>query len=106
MEPRFVLLIITSLLVIFIVFYISYFIIKKIAIKDVEKAKETLICPQCGSLNMYQAPSPGMPGGTLPIFGAPTKPAKYKCNDCGYEGIFPIIDRNKIDQFRRELRRA
>ena len=87
------------------VLYISYLIIKRWAIKDAEKSKETPICPKCGSLSMSQAPSPGMPGGSLPVFGAPSRPAKYRCNDCSYEGIFPIISKDMISEYRKQLKK-
>ena len=61
------------------------------------KSKEqfTKICPKCGSLD-------------LPIrtnFVEMLMPSPEKCKKCSYTGLFPEIEINEIEEFRKELKK-
>jgi predicted Zn-ribbon and HTH transcriptional regulator len=53
------------------------------------------ICPQCGSTNI-KMPQAGM-DLRLTI--------RDKCNDCGYIGNFPEVDKDKIKEFRKNIKK-
>ena len=51
------------------------------------------ICPKCGSID-------------LPIktnFAEMILPTPERCNKCSYSGLFPEIDINEIENFRKSL---
>ena len=51
------------------------------------------ICPKCGNMD-------------LPIrinFAELLAPTSEKCNKCGYTGLFPEIEINEIQNFRKRL---
>lgn len=53
----------------------------------------TKICPKCGSID-------------LPVrtdFVEMLAPTPEKCKKCGYTGLFPEIEINEIEKFRRKL---
>ena len=53
------------------------------------------ICPKCGSID-------------LPIktdFVEMLMPTSEKCRKCGYSGLFPEIDANEIEDFRKDLKK-
>ncbi len=57
------------------------------------KKQYTKICPKCGSVD-------------LPIktdFVEMLMPRPEKCKKCGYSGLFPEIEINKIEKFRKSL---
>ena len=52
------------------------------------------ICPKCGSID-------------LPVktdFVQMLMPTAEKCNKCSYTGLFPEIDINEIEEFRKNLK--
>jgi len=58
--------------------------------------KETYvkICPKCGSID-------------LPVktnFVEMLMPTPEKCRKCSYNGLFPEIDINEIENFRKKLK--
>ena len=60
-----------------------------------EKLQYTKICPKCGSID-------------FPIvtqFVQILAPTPEKCKKCRYSGLFPEIDINKIESFRKEIRK-
>lgn len=53
----------------------------------------TKICPKCGSID-------------LPIrtsFVEMLAPTAEKCTKCGYAGLFPEIEINEIENFRKDI---
>lgn len=57
------------------------------------KQQFTKICPKCGSID-------------LPIrtdFIEMLMPTREKCKKCGYSGLFPEIEINEIEEFRKSL---
>ena len=56
-------------------------------------AQYTKICPKCGSID-------------LPIktdFVEMLMPSPEKCKKCSYSGLFPEIEINEIEKFRKSL---
>ena len=59
-----------------------------------KKEQYTKICPKCGGID-------------LPIrtdFIEILAPTPEKCRKCGYTGLFPEIEVNEIEKFRRKLK--
>ena len=59
-----------------------------------KKEQYTKICPKCGSID-------------LPIrtdFVQILAPTPEKCRKCGYAGLFPEIDINEIEEFRKAIK--
>ena len=60
-----------------------------------DKKQFTKICPKCGSID-------------LPIrtnFVDMLAPTPEKCSKCSYSGLFPEIEINEIEEFRKEIKR-
>ena len=60
-----------------------------------KKAEYTKICPKCGNIDM-------------PIrtdFIQILAPTPEKCKKCGYTGLFPEIDINEVENFRKRLKK-
>ena len=58
------------------------------------KAQYTKICPKCGNID-------------LPIrtqFVEILAPTPEKCRKCNYTGLFPEIDINEIEEFRKSIK--
>lgn len=58
-----------------------------------DKKQFTKICPKCGSID-------------IPIrtnFAEMLMPTPEKCIKCGYSGLFPEIEINEIEKFRKNL---
>ena len=56
----------------------------------------TKICPKCGSID-------------LPIrtdFVQILAPTPEKCKKCGYMGLFPEIEINEIEDFRKTIKKV
>lgn len=59
------------------------------------KKQYTRICPKCGNID-------------LPIrtdFVQILAPTPEKCKKCGYTGLFPEIDINEIEEFRKNIKK-
>ena len=59
------------------------------------KNEFTKICPKCGSID-------------LPLrtnFVEMLAPTPEKCSKCGYGGLFPEIEINEIEDFRKEIKK-
>ena len=59
------------------------------------KKQYTKICPKCGNID-------------LPIrtdFVEMLMPMPEKCKKCGYSSLFPEIEINEIEEFRKKLKR-
>lgn len=53
------------------------------------------VCPQCGSTNI-----------TIPQAGMDIRlTIKDKCRDCNYIGNFPEVDKEKIGEFRKKIKK-
>lgn len=53
------------------------------------------ICPQCGSTNI-----------TIPQAGMDLRlTIKDKCNDCGNIGNFPEVEKEKIKEFKKSIKK-
>ena len=58
------------------------------------RKKYVKICPKCGSID-------------LPVrtnFVEMLMPTPEKCSRCSYNGLFPEIDLNEIEDFRKNLK--
>ena len=53
------------------------------------------ICPKCGSIDL--------PARTN--FAEMLAPTPEKCKKCSYAGLFPEIDINEIENFRKSLKK-
>lgn len=98
--------IIILIFLIIILFLASYFSIKffiNTAKKSAINSKDAYICPNCGSTS-FSSSSKQLSGTGLSLRGAISTSNKYICNGCDYEGIFPIIDKNSIEDFRKSLK--
>ena len=70
-----------------------------------KKNKELLVCPKCGSASKT-------PAGHVPrdhvvlagLIGRPLGPQLHKCNKCGFEGIFVLIEKSKLDDFKKHVK--
>lgn len=59
------------------------------------KQQYTKICPKCGSID-------------LPIkmgFVEILAPTREQCKKCGYSGLFPEIEINEIEEFRKSIKK-
>jgi len=59
-----------------------------------EKKEFIRVCPKCGSNNTT--------AGSLLI---QSSSCFSYCKSCGYEGIFPEVEKNKVEKFKKMLRR-
>lgn len=60
-----------------------------------DKEQFTKICPKCGSID-------------LPVrtdFVGILAPTPEKCGKCSYSGLFPEIEINEIEEFRKSLKK-
>ena len=60
-----------------------------------DKKQFTKICPKCGSID-------------IPIrtnFAEMLMPTPEKCKKCNYSGLFPEIEINEIESFRKSLKK-
>lgn len=81
--------------------YVFYLITKRAALKKAKNAKELFICPKCGSADLTYAED--LPAGTV-FLGAISSTGKMLCNDCDYEGMAPQVDKDKVEDFRKNLK--
>ena len=63
--------------------------------------KDLMICPKCGSTNSRSLDK--TPLG-VKFLGGISPQMFYECLDCGYEGIFPIIDESDVKQYQTEIK--
>ena len=56
--------------------------------------KYTKICPKCGNLDLFMT-------SFAQIFAA----NPYKCEKCNYSGLFPEININDIEKFRKNIKK-
>ena len=59
------------------------------------KLKSGKFCPECGSENWVGSVASNIMAGT-------TNPDILRCQDCGYEGIFPSAKIDKIEKNTKE----
>ena len=58
-----------------------------------DKKQYTKICPKCGSIDLPVKTS----------FVDILAPTPEKCGKCSYAGLFPEIDINEIEEFRKNI---
>jgi hypothetical protein len=86
-------------LILFIILGTILFI--RIAIKSQNRIN---VCPKCGSTDLEGLSPAIYPNGSY-FFGSFIRPIKYKCK-CGYEGLCPTINKDKVDSFRKKLKKS
>lgn len=59
-----------------------------------KKAQCTKICPKCGDIDL------SLKTDFIQILA----PLPEKCRKCGYSGLFPEIDIDKIGEFRKKIK--
>lgn len=60
------------------------------------------ICPRCGSTELTPTQ---LVRGSLTLVGVLPGSNNYTCERCGYEGFCPEVEIDKIDEFRRALKK-
>ncbi|MBI2650066.1 hypothetical protein HYX04_02000 [Candidatus Woesearchaeota archaeon] len=58
-----------------------------------EKKQYTKICPKCGNID-------------IPVktnFAEMLMPTPEKCKKCSYSGLFPEVEINEIEEFRKSI---
>lgn len=58
------------------------------------KEQYTKICPKCGSIDL----------SIRTDFIEMLAPTPERCKKCGYTGLFPEIEINEIEEFRKEIK--
>lgn len=81
--------------------FILYQVMSRIVKRNVKNRKSVSICPRCGSLERREADHNIRGISLLGI--VPTR--KSHCLNCGYEGIFVTIDKDRLNDFRKELKK-
>ncbi|MDP3765074.1 MAG: hypothetical protein Q8R04_01030 [Nanoarchaeota archaeon] len=61
-----------------------------------QKKQYTKICPKCGSIDLPVRTS----------FVEMLAPTPEKCRKCSYTGLFPEIEINEIEEFRKEIKKV
>ncbi|MFH1589116.1 MAG: hypothetical protein ABIB43_00945 [archaeon] len=80
---------------------IIYWITKRAAIKRAETTNDFYICPKCGSLKVKMVTN--LPPAAR-FIGA-TGSQNFTCMNCNYEGIAPIVHKEDIEMFRKDLKK-
>jgi len=55
--------------------------------------RQAKICPKCGSADV-----------TVPKRGIDLLNLEMVCNECGFKGVFPHVDIDKVEEFRKRLK--
>lgn len=92
---------ILSIVFVIVGLLIIYWITKRAAIKKAKNTKDAYICPKCGSLKVQMATK--LPPAARFIGTAGSQ--NFECLDCKYEGICPIINKDYIESFRKNLKK-
>ncbi|MFO8015598.1 MAG: hypothetical protein R6U32_00690 [Candidatus Woesearchaeota archaeon] len=67
------------------------------------RRKEVRVCPKCGSARKSQSDDPN---SGRSFAGGVSHSGHYRCMDCGYKGIFPVVDESELENFRKDLKKA
>lgn len=59
------------------------------------KNQYTKICPKCGNIDLP----------VITNFVEILAPTPEKCKKCSYTGLFPEIEINEIEKFRKEIKK-
>ena len=62
----------------------------------VKNKSYTKICPKCGNIDLPAVTN----------FAQMLAPVPEKCRKCNYTGLFPEIDINEIEEFRKEIKKG
>ena len=86
-----------------IVLSLATFVVLFIILRWIAKSKTSnsiRICPNCGSLNYVHLKK----GPNDTYFVASIRGSNYyECLDCKYTGVFPLINKDKVEGFRKSL---
>lgn len=86
--------IVLSLAAFVVLFIILHWIAKK------KNSNSVRVCPNCGSINHVHLKK----GPNDTYFIASIRGSNYyDCLDCKFSGVFPVIDKDKLDDFRKSL---
>ncbi|KYK24788.1 hypothetical protein AYK26_02825 [Euryarchaeota archaeon SM23-78] len=90
-----ILVIIIGAILIIIIYYLGYLLALRIKKKEHEQKKRVQVCPRCGSTKWQ------MSG----LWTAPFGPPHHMCSECGYQGIFAEVDKEKKEDFKKKVRK-
>lgn len=76
-----------------VLLYIGYRIFFALKLRAVKKAFFVELCPRCGSVE--RALKNGLIGIT---------PVLYICKKCGYQGTFVEVEKDDVEEFRKEIK--
>ena len=97
-----ILYLVATIVVLVIALYILYRIFYNIRKKQLAKQSFVTLCPNCGN------PS-GTPSNiTLPgmaFLGGISPGRRYKCANCDYEGPYVEVDKEKINDFMKHIKK-
>ena len=86
------------LAIVIVLIYVSYIIFFNIKKKQFDELAYIALCPNCGSLDAQDV---GMwAGGVAFPFG----PSTYKCMQCGYQGGYVQVEKDKVKDFRKKIK--
>ncbi len=79
------------------VFWMFFVIFRR---RTAKEAKWVTICPKCGSIDVIKL---FLSDRSKKFLGF-LNPNTYKCNSCGYEGIFPEADVSMLNEIQKKIR--
>lgn len=81
------------------VFILVFYLFHRIAAARQKRTKKTFVCPKCLDTNYIYLKH--LPSDT-PFIGSLRSTDYFKCNSCGFEGIFPLVKIDELFQMRKE----
>ncbi|MFH1770472.1 MAG: hypothetical protein ABH828_02850 [archaeon] len=90
-----------SIVFIAAIIYLFYLVMKKRAEKFAETTADVHVCPKCGGLKLERVNNPGDI-----VMGEVSSRYTFKCHECGYNGLAPMIDRKNLESFKKELNKT
>lgn len=95
-----------------IVAFIFTFFALKLFIKYASKKgtininqNDTPICPKCGSTTFVSS-SKNLSGTGLSFMGTAPQSDLKICTKCGNEGIFPVIKKKYVEEYKKNLKKS
>ena len=82
------------------VFILVFYLFHRIAAARQKRSKTIFVCPKC--LNTNYTYLKHLPSDT-PFIGSLRSTNYFKCNSCGFEGVFPLVNIDEIPQMRKEM---
>ena len=83
------------LLVLLALFFAIHYLMLQYSKEKFRRMNAIPLCPRCGSSNMQMAG----------LFLGPFGPAKHRCAECNYEGILIEVEKDKVADFRKKLKK-